>query len=330
MTPKLWCVRADGGTYTQHFVKGGYAAIGWSELATDLTSLETLEEMKALYRQVNPDVTSNLVVGLKAGQAWRFVREVQAGDFIVTPAAESGWLHYGQVAEDPSYSYEPAPTDGCRYHHRRRIEWSKDRLHRSDLSVPFQNGLRAMLTVYEVKHADEFLAAIGRSDLVPPRTMLAVGGHYDAHRVVLERILELDATEFEVLVTHLLGALGFEGSETVGKTGDGGVDATGVLDVSNLAQIRIFVQVKRYALERAVRNSDIRKLRSAIPMGGQGAFITTSRYRKEAHEIANEHGFPRIGLINGHQLVDLLVEHWSDIPEEFQEQLGLKPGLILV
>ena len=41
-------------------------------------------------------------------------------------------------------------------------------------------------------------------------------------------------------------------------------------------------------------------------------------------------GFPRIGLINGRQLVDLLVEHWGDIPPEFQERLGLKPGLVRI
>jgi len=33
-------------------------------------------------------------------------------------------------------------------------------------------------------------------------------------------------------------------------------------------------------------------------------------------------------LINGRQLVDLLIEHWSDIPPEFRERLGLKPGLV--
>jgi len=40
-------------------------------------------------------------------------------------------------------------------------------------------------------------------------------------------------------------ALGFEGSEVTGKTGDGGVDATGELNVSNLAKVKIFVQAKR-------------------------------------------------------------------------------------
>ena len=69
-------------------------------------------------------------------------------------------------------------------------------------------------------------------------------------------------------------------------------------------------------------------LRQAIPFGGQGAFITTADYQGAAADVALEAGFPRIGLINGRQLVDLLIEHWSDIPPEFRERLGLKPGLV--
>lgn len=36
-----------------------------------------------------------------------------------------------------------------------------------------------------------------------------------------------------------------------------------------------------------------------------------------------------IGLANGRQLVDLLVEHWRAIPQELQQQLGLTPELML-
>lgn len=49
-----------------------------------------------------------------------------------------------------------------------------------------------------------------------------IAERYDAERVVLEQILELDDKEFEILVGHLLTALGFEGSEVIGKVGDGG------------------------------------------------------------------------------------------------------------
>jgi restriction system protein len=107
------------------------------------------------------------------------------------------------------------------------------------------------------------------------------------------------------------------------------VDATGELNVSNLAKVKVFVQAKRYKPEAKIPASTVRQLRQAIPFGGQGAFITTARYQQAAFEVALEPGFPRIGLINGRQLVDLLVEHWSDVPADFQERLGLKPGLVL-
>ena len=51
--------------------------------------------------------------------------------------------------------------------------------------------------------------------------------------------------------------------------------------------------------------------------------------QEAATEIALEQGFPRIGLINGKQLVDILVEHWEDIPIDFKDKLNLKLGLVL-
>ena len=89
-----------------------------------------------------------------------------------------------------------------------------------------------------------------------------------------------------------------------------------------------FVQAKRYKLGSKISANTVKHLRSSIPSQGQGAFITTADFQASAAEIALEPGFPRIGLINGRQLVDLLIEHWNDIPSEFQERLGLQPGLV--
>ena len=129
---------------------------------------------------------------------------------------------------------------------------------------------------------------------------------YNYYTSILEHILELDDREFEILITHILTALGFEGSEHTGKVGDGGVDATGELNVANMAKIKIFVQAKRYKLGAKIPAKVVKDLRANIPNGGQGAFITTADYQDKAKEIAVEQGFPRIGLINGEQLVDIL------------------------
>ena len=319
---KLWCVRAEYGLYTPAFINGGYVTIGWLN-DIDLSGIRSREELYPLYKQTYPEDKSNLVIGQQVGQIARFLLEIQVGDFVITPAANTELLYYGELAPEPSYEYA-AGDDGCPYRHRRRVIWNPKPVHRSRFSVPFQNTIRAAKAVFAISRQEEFFKVIGRQDLIGKTTTHT----YDPYRVVLDQILELDAKEFEILVSHLLTALGFEGSEVTGKSGDGGVDAIGELNVANLAKVKVFVQAKRYKIGAKISTNTVRQLRQSIPREGQGAFITTSDFAKGAEEIAIQEGFPRIGLVNGRQLVDLLVEHWNDIPGEFQERLGLKPWLV--
>ena len=124
--------------------------------------------------------------------------------------------------------------------------------------------------------------------------------------------------------------MGFEAQRT-GKVGDGGVDATGELDLNNIAKIQLYVQAKRYQKGSKIRANVVKDLRKNIPAGAQGAFITTCDFTNDALETATEQGFPRIGTINGDQLIDLLSQEWEniDLPEEIKEKLGLKRGLVL-
>jgi predicted Mrr-cat superfamily restriction endonuclease len=319
----VWCVRAEFGKYADQFVKGGYVAVGWLP-QQDLSAVTTREELAELYKAAQPD-DSKYVAGQQVGQIARFLLEIQPGDIVITPSHETEWLHHGTVEAGDSYQYVASPQDGCPYAQRRRVKWHPKPVRRSEFSVPFQNTIRSSLTVFAISQRDEFLARIGKGELAAPKAP----EEYDPYRAVLLQILELDAKEFEILVGHLLTALGFEGTEVTGKSGDGGVDAIGELNISNLAKVKIFVQAKRYQLGSKVKASVVKQLRQAIPSNGQGAFITTADFDKKAPDVALEPGFPRIGLIHGHQLVDLLVEHWADIPTEFRDRLGLKPGLVL-
>ncbi|WP_424950315.1 restriction endonuclease [Deinococcus sp.] len=85
----------------------------------------------------------------------------------------------------------------------------------------------------------------------------------------------------------------------------------------------------RYKLSSRITEKTVREFRGSIPNGAQGAFITTSDFQAKAHDTATQAGFPRIGLVNGRQLVDLLTEHWEAIPDEVREKLGLRSGLVL-
>ena len=124
--------------------------------------------------------------------------------------------------------------------------------------------------------------------------------------------------------------MGFEATHT-GKVGDGGVDVKGDLDLYGMAKVKLIVQAKRYKLDDRISAKTIKELRQSIPHESQGVFITTADYQDNALKIAVETGFPRIGTINGRQLVDLLSEKWEDLelPEEIRAKLRLKRGLII-
>lgn len=318
----LFCVRAEFGSFTQHFLDGGYVAIGWLP-NNDLSGVSSRDELYPLYKNEYPKDTSNVVIGQQVGQISRFLHEIKSGDYVITPAQNTDFIYYGIIKEEAYYFADD--SDGCPYLHRKKVKWNKEPIQRSQFSVPFQNTIRSSLTVFYISHKQNFFTVIGKPELVSESEKNIETDYYQS---ILNRILELDDQEFEILITHILTALGFEGSEHQGKVGDGGVDATGELNVSNMAKIKLFVQAKRYKLGSRISANVVKLLRSNIPSGGQGAFITTADYQKKAKEIAVEQGFPRIGLINGSQLVDILAEHWDDIPEEFKDKLNLKVGLV--
>jgi len=337
----LYVVRAEFGTYTNHFLKGGYVAIGWLG-QIDLMHVYKAELYK-IYKEAYPSETSNIVIGQQVGQIARFLLDIHTDDYVILPAADTDYIYYGTLNKGESvYSefeehnitqrnyYLSDCSDGCPFMHRRRVTWHKEPVLRSLFSIPFQNSIRSSLTVFKVDHLKTFLETIGRPDLIPRSDRVLERDYYTT---VLSRLLELHDKEFEILITYLLSALGFEGSEHQGKVGDGGVDVTGEFNVSGLAKVKVFVQVKRYKLGTKINHNVVKSLRQSIPFGGQGAFIATCDFQNVAEQTAVEPGFPRIGLINGKQLGDILAEHWNDIwlklPDEFKDKLNFKLGLVV-
>ena len=325
--PAVWMVRAEGGKYTDQWVRGGYASIGFCMDAPEAPDLETPEQFEDAYRRHNPSETSDDRIRTNARQVYRFVVEIRPGDYIVTPEVTSDTLRYGVVADEPVY-YDAVSEDEEEHHIRRRIDWNSDGLQRSILSVPFQRSLTGWLTVFSLrKHAHAFFTKIGKPELAPT-TAQPPGTMTDPYEVALAQLMEFEPHEFEEFCGALLSAMGFEQVRVTKKSGDGGVDVMGVLHASTLAQVRLFVQVKRYQPQNRINKAAVEDVRRGIPFGGQGAFITTSDFAKGAVEAASAPEFPHIGLVNGSQLVDLLLEHWDDIPDEFRNRLNLKPGLV--
>lgn len=129
---------------------------------------------------------------------------------------------------------------------------------------------------------------------------------------LLQEIMNNPPEFFEELVLDLLFKMGYCGSradaEAVGRSGDGGID--GIINQDPLGLDAIYVQAKQWE-NRRVRPSDIREFSGALTSTGalKGVFITTSDFTEKAKEAANESAGPKIVLIDGKQLVQLMIGH---------------------
>jgi restriction system protein len=131
---------------------------------------------------------------------------------------------------------------------------------------------------------------------------------------LLNLIKALPPNGFERLSQRLLRESGFQKIEVTGKTGDGGIDGFGILQVNPFVSFNVLFQCKRY--QGAVTPSQIRDFRGAmVGRADKGIIITTGTFTLEAKKEARRDGAPPIELVDGDALVQMFE----------QLQLGLIP-----
>ena len=122
----------------------------------------------------------------------------------------------------------------------------------------------------------------------------------------LARILQsLPASGFERFCQRLLRESGFQEVAITGRSGDGGIDGIGILQVNALVSFKVLFQCKKYA--GTVNPSQVRDFRGAM-MGraDKGIILTTGSFTSEAQREALRDGVPPIELVDGERLVAML------------------------
>jgi restriction system protein len=143
--------------------------------------------------------------------------------------------------------------------------------------------------------------------LVGPEHGVAVDHREQIRAALLSRLGKMQGYEFEQLVAKLLDALGFRDTQVVGRSGDEGVDLLTYLH-SPLIRARVAVQVKRHTAN--VGPKDISYLRDRWSRRADRLlFVTTSDYTAGAQEVASDQGDAPVELINGKQLIDVMIGH---------------------
>lgn len=153
----------------------------------------------------------------------------------------------------------------------------------------------------------------GAEDDLTPSDYLEIGYQKVREELEAELIAKIKGASpsfFEQLVVELLVAMGYGGSrkdagETLGKSGDGGID--GVIKEDRLGLDVIYLQAKRW--EGTVGRPEIQKFAGALQgqRAKKGIFLTTSSFTADARSYA-AYLDSRIVLIGGDQLAGLMID----------------------
>lgn len=125
------------------------------------------------------------------------------------------------------------------------------------------------------------------------------------YRVGVLRVLRsLPPDGFERLCQRLLRESGFEQVVVTGRSGDGGIDGLGILQINPFVSFNVLFQCKRYT--GTVTPSQIRDFRGAMQgRADKGIIMTTGTFTVEAKKEARRDGAPPIELVDGDDLVKL-------------------------
>jgi restriction system protein len=114
----------------------------------------------------------------------------------------------------------------------------------------------------------------------------------------------MEPSAFERLCQRFLRESGFQQVEVTGRSGDGGIDGKGLLQINPLMSIHVLFQCKRY--KGSVGSEAIRNFRGA--MNGRtdkGIFITTGTFTTDAQRESLREGALPIELVDAEKLLSM-------------------------
>ena len=125
------------------------------------------------------------------------------------------------------------------------------------------------------------------------------------HRTILLKVLrDLPPSGFESFCQELLREGGFESVTVTGRTGDGGIDGIGMLQMNALVSFKVLFQCKKYT--GSIGSDKVRDFRGAMAgRADKGIILTTGTFTSEARKESVRDGVPPIELVDGDKLLDM-------------------------
>lgn len=320
----FWVVRAGrGGVHGDEFEKEKVVALGWPEVG-NLSSLSSRGDFNSRIRMTYPTWKNGRQIST-ASQLYRFAREIDKGDFVLTPVSDTRTIKIGRIIGD--YEFHPDVIDD--HPHTRAVEWDSE-ISRDDLSVPARNSAGSSLTLFSMNdHKDEIQSILAGEDREISEEdeeagkmafYEAVSGQAD--ELISDRIAHMDPFDFEELVSAVLRAMGYHARVTESGA-DRGVDIIAHPDPLGLEDPMIKVQVKQR--EQRTGSPEMRNFIATLRDGERGIFVSTGGYTREAvSEAEHARGAISVTTLDRDKFVDLLTEHYDEISPDARALIPLR------
>ena len=287
--------------------------IGWPQASELLDPRLGWEEFREVLRRAYYAEDENLRrAGAAAGHMWRFIREMESGDLVVTPHGPE--FYVGEVTGAASHSPDLIDDDTA---FRRGVRWlnGKKAIPRAQARAALQSRMKTQGTcAYATDLVEQIEECLRLGERGEVRSFEG-----DLKRRLAEETLEeirsgrLDSFGFENLLSSLLLGMGAEESRVVPRVQDKGADILATFTIAGAFRFVVAVQAKHYQPEPPVGADTVRQLTAGLEAesANLGMVVTSGSFSEEAVAAAEayfeEKGI-KIELVDGPQLASLIVE----------------------
>lgn len=316
----FWGIHAKGGKLESILLQRGQLAIGWAALEDLSPIAHDRELLKAKLADALPNEKPG-AIPVYAGQLYRFVNELKVGDTVAYRSTADGLIHLGEVTGPYVHDASEDPA----HPNRRAVKWLKT-VPITSVSQGALYELGSAMTFFQLKnYAEEWAQLLaGASAPVAPaesdETVASVSAatQQNTRDFILKRLAtELKGHPFAHFVADLLRTMGYR--TRVSPEGvDGGIDIVAHLDELGFQPPIVRVQVK--STEGTIGGPTVAELMGNLGSGEYGLFVTLGAFAPQAKQKVKSN----IRLINGEELVDLILEHYEELDSRYKRVIPLK------
>ena len=287
--------------------------IGWSNaeglLDPALSWSDFRSRLRATYYEHDK---SGHRAGSAAGNMWRFIREMHAGDLVVVPWHSKFFV--ARVTGAAVYLPDERASDTA---YRRPVEWlnGKQGIPRRVARAALQSRLKTQTSCVD---ATDLIAEISEyADWgceVQPTFEADVVKGLTAKLLKEIRTGRIENYGFENLLSSVFRGLGAKEVRIVPRQSDKGADLIATFQIAGTFDIKVAVQAKHFQPKPPIRADVINKLAQGMEAeeADLGIVATSGTFSPEAEDRATrlrEDEGLRIELLDGEQLAAIIIEN---------------------